>query len=241
VPTLFFVAYDVIIADDNPQFDTPFRERRELLELLSREYALPITRSAQASSWHDVEDAYERAREHGSSGIVLKSCDGLYLCGERCHAWLKARKERGSIVAVIRYATMEDDDRERIRELTFGVWLYVPGGDNRLVNIARTGDVVRKRDLSSIATRLRELRTTRFGLTYEVEPHLVCEISYDAIAPAPRSEARCVLRGCRVLRLRPDVDVSAIDTVDEVMRRYSSECEHRTDLESFAQLPGERR
>ena len=69
---------------------------------------------------------------------MVKRRGSRYEYGKRGKTWLKAKKEAGSIDAVIRYAAGGSGRRSgTLSDFTFGVWQQSEDGERRLVNIGK--------------------------------------------------------------------------------------------------------
>lgn len=216
-----FIGYDILVENDRPVIEEPIEARRTRLEELASRFGLPITTQRPVASWEDVEREFENARARGNEGLVLKRRGSPYDYGKRGKTWLKAKKEGGSIDAVIRYATGGNGRRSgTLSDFTFGVWLRDDDGDARLVNIGKAYGGYTNEELAELNRQLRPLRGKRFGNTYEIEPRIVCELVYDFIQKNPRTEAGYTLRFPRIRRIRWDLGVDDVDTVEDVERLY---------------------
>jgi DNA ligase 1 len=234
-----FVGYDVLVENDTPVLDEPLELRRERLEALAGAHGLPITTQRGVGSWEDVEREFDAARARGNEGLVLKRRGSLYEYGKRGKTWLKAKKEGGSIDAVIRYATGGNGRRSgTLSDFTFGVWLGEPGGERRLVNIGKAYGGYTNEELAELNRQLLPLRGKRFGATYEIEPRIVCELVYDFIQRNTRTEAGYTLRFPRIRRIRWDLGPDDVDTVEDVERLYLEDLNRAEASSEGVYVPG---
>jgi DNA ligase-1 len=220
---VLFVAYDLLIDRGESLLEMPIAERRIRLESLAREYSLPLTGQRPIAGWDDLEIQFAAARARGNEGLMLKRRGSRYEYGKRGKTWLKAKKEGGSIDAVIRYAAGGSGRRSGVlSDFTFGVWLSTEEG-RRLVNIGKAYGGYTNEELAELNRQLKQLRGERFGNTYEIEPRIVCELVYDFIQPNPRSEAGYTLRFPRIRRIRWDLGLDDVDSVEDVARLYQED------------------
>jgi len=233
-----FVAYDILVEEDQALLDMPLEERRDRLERLAAAYAMPITVQRPLNNWPDVETEFGAARGRGNEGLVLKRLGSRYEYGRRGKAWLKAKKEGGSIDAVIRYATGGSGRRSgTLSDFTFGVWRVEDDGTRRLVNIGRAYGGFTNKELGELNRLLRPLRGQRFGSTYEIEPRIVCELVYDFIQKNSRTEAGYTLRFPRIRRIRWDLGPEDMDTVADVERLYREDLSRTTSETGAIYIP----
>lgn len=86
--------FDVLYIDGNSCLDTPYKERRKILEKIVKEDSfakiIPMTITRTDT---EVEDILENAINSGCEGLMLKQLDGSYKAGARGSNWLKLKRE----------------------------------------------------------------------------------------------------------------------------------------------------
>lgn len=233
-----FISYDLLVEHDQSLLDLPLEERRSRLETLAALHSLPITIQRPIHDWRDVEREFAEARARGNEGLMLKRRGSRYEYGKRGKTWLKAKKEGGSIDAVIRYATGGSGRRSgTLSDFTFGVWHEHDDGTRSLVNIGKAYGGFTNEELAELNRLLKPLRGQRFGPTYEIEPRIVCELVYDFIQSNPRTEAGYTLRFPRIRRIRWDLGLDDVDTVRDVERLYQEELSRTTSETGAVYVP----
>lgn len=86
--------FDVLYIDGNSCLDTPYKERRKILEKIVKEdsFAKVIPMTITRTDI-EVEDILENAINSGCEGLMLKQLDGSYKAGARGSNWLKLKRE----------------------------------------------------------------------------------------------------------------------------------------------------
>jgi ATP-dependent DNA ligase len=215
-----FVGFDLLVREGISLLDHPLEERRFLLEGLAEAHGLAITRISAVHDHDDLERHYVETLARGGLGIIAKDRASAYEFGRRTGSWLKAPGEPETLLAVIRYAGRGvDGPTGPPGELTFGVWL-ADAEETRLVNIGRAECALDEEDLERLQRRLRTLRGQRFGPNYEIEPRIVCELEYDAVRVAPRTDAGYTVRIACIRCVRWDLEAADAATVADVERRH---------------------
>lgn len=233
-----FISYDLLVENDISLLEQPLEERRARLEKLAALHSLPITIQRPIGDWPDVEKEFAEARARGNEGLMLKRRGSRYEYGKRGKTWLKAKKEGGSIDAVISYATGGSGRRSgTLSDFTFGVWSEHEDGTRSLVNIGKAYGGFTNEELDELNRLLKPLRGKRFGPTYEIEPRIVCELVYDFIQSNPRTEAGYTLRFPRIRRIRWDLGLDDVDTMHEVERLYQEELSRTTSEAGAVYVP----
>jgi DNA ligase-1 len=229
-----FVAFDVLDdAGGGAARDATWPARRARLVALVDAAASPLLHAAAELSSGSVQDLRAlraAARTRGALGLLLHRRDSSAV---RWHVWDAAPRVVHAVLVYVEEGAGGDDGAPL---LTFAVWNRAPvnaaaaqaaaqaagrrtpppAGSHQLVPIARTapGSVPALAD--ALAAALRDGARERFGPVRSVAPALVCEIAFGTIVPSGRRRAGVELRAPRVLRVRPDVPLHAIGTLESL-------------------------
>ncbi len=117
IPTMF-VAYDLLLRNDELLLNEPFSARRARLA------ELPVAISPQhgAETHADLERLFAEARARGNEGLLLKRPDSTYEPGKRTGAWLKLKRPYGTLDVAITAAEQGNGRRATVfSDYTFGV------------------------------------------------------------------------------------------------------------------------
>ena len=196
-----FVAFDLLLWDDEPVHRLPLEERRAELERVARGFRLsPTTRdAARAGEWLDT---FESA---GLDGVIAKRLGVPYLPGSRdAVVKVKPHKTADCVVVGVRWKSKPS----HVATLLLG--LYDDEGNLDYVGSAAVG--VRRHDeiVARVQPLLRDAPQRRFSEpnrwgTGELEesalrPELVAEVRYDKV------QGDRFRHGTRLLRFREDKD-----------------------------------
>jgi ATP-dependent DNA ligase len=205
-----FVAFDVLLWDDEEVHELPLAERRARVEALPFDVS-PATRDAEeAGLW------LERLDVAGFDGVIAKRLDSPYLPGSR-EAVRKVKRivTADCVVVGLRWKA----DKREIATLLLG--LYDDGG-LRYVGSAAVGAKRREEVEERILPLLEDAPERRFSEPNRwgtgdleeaaVRPEVVVEVRYD------KWQGKRFRHGTRVLRFRPDKDPAQC-TVDQVRPR----------------------
>ena len=196
-----FVAFDLLLWDDEPVHRLPLEERRAELERVARGFRLsPTTRdAARAGEWLDT---FESA---GLDGVIAKRLGVPYLPGSRdAVVKVKPHKTADCVVVGVRWKSKPS----HVATLLLG--LYDDEGNLDYVGSAAVGArrhdeiVARVQPLLRDAPQRRFSEPNRWG-TGELEesalrPELVAEVRYDKV------QGDRFRHGTRLLRFREDKD-----------------------------------
>ena len=98
---LLYVVFDIMYFNGESLIKKSIRERKEILSNIS--FKEPIINSIYklVNSEDEIIAMYEKSRDMGHEGLVLKDPDSHYHPGKRGRYWVKLKKELDTIDAVI--------------------------------------------------------------------------------------------------------------------------------------------
>jgi ATP-dependent DNA ligase len=145
-----FVAFDLLALGDRSLMDTPFSERRQLLEgilsdTLSRVHLTPITTDPDTA-----EDWFTRFEGAGFDGVMAKPVAQVYEPDKRVMWKVKHERTADCVVAGFRW----HKDKESVGSLLLG--LYDDSGKLQHVGVATSFTAARRRELVDELAPLRE-------------------------------------------------------------------------------------
>jgi len=219
---VIFIAYDVMYTGGRPVFDLPLGERRELLEDLSAEYHINLTRQYTIADEADVERLFNEALARGNEGLMLKRRGSTYEYGQRKKSWLKVKKPGGSIDTVIMYATAGSGRRGgTYSDFTLGVSVKDDDRyEEEFIPIGKAYGGYSNEELKKLNEAIKPLIADRFGPTLSLLPGIVVEVEFDTIQLNRRTKAGYTLRLPRFRAIRWDLTPADADTLRDVEKLY---------------------
>ncbi len=244
-----FMAFDILYADGKLWLDEPLSARRERLEQYVEEHAdatdgrqiqaagqqilftpelkdgLHFTRLLLApvlrlSSAEQLDAAYIEARARGNEGVMLKSSGSLYQPGRRGLAWLKLKRELGTLDVVVTGAEFGSGRRAGfLSDYTFAV----RGTDGELLNVGKAYSGVTDVEMRALSEHFHAGTLEDFGHFRTVEPDTVFEVAFNNVTRSERHASGFALRFPRILRIRTDKPVEEIDTLGRVEEIYNGQ------------------
>jgi DNA ligase-1 len=144
--------------------------------------------------------------------MMLKRRDSAYGVGRVRGPWWKWKIEPYSVDAVIIYAQRGHGRRASLyTDYTFGVW-----HEGALVPFAKAYSGLTDAEIRAVDRFVREHTREKFGPVRVVEPAIVCELAFEAIAHSKRHKSGIAVRFPRIARLRPDKRPEDADSLDSV-------------------------
>ncbi len=211
--------YDLLEWNGKDIRERPYRERRELLKKLVKdmdasEIPLFLSESLAFSSWEEVANERQRAREERSEGIMLKKLDSPYLVGRKKGDWWKWKVDPLTIDAVLTYAMRGHGRRSNLfTDYTFGLW---DEEKNELVTFAKAYSGLTDAEFRKVDSWIKKNTLERFGPVRSVTPHHVFEIAFEGIAESKRHKSGVATRFPRILRWRQDKKIEDANTIEDL-------------------------
>jgi DNA ligase 1 len=207
--------YDILRAGEEDLRTLPFVERRRRLEgWYAQELppGLDLSPLVPFSSWEELRELRDGARERGIEGLMLKRADSLYLAGRPKGPWFKWKRSALTLDTVLMYAQRGHGKRSSFySDYTFGAWR---GGE--LVPVGKAYSGFTDEELQRLDRWIRNNTVQRYGPVREVAPQIVLEIAFDSVHRSTRHKSGVAMRFPRVHRVRWDKPVGEADTLESL-------------------------
>ncbi|MCV3272637.1 ATP-dependent DNA ligase [Roseobacter sinensis] len=209
-------AYDLLEWQGEDLRDTPFAERRALLEEacadLPPEAPVRLSPQLDFDDWEDLGEIRSVARDENAEGLMLKRADSPYLVGRKKGDWWKWKLDPLTIDAVMIYAQAGHGRRANLfTDFTFAVW-----NGNDLVPFTKAYSGLTDSEFREITKWVRKNTLQRFGPVRQVTPHHVFEIAFEGIQASPRHKSGVALRFPRMSRWRQDKPLQEANTLEDL-------------------------
>lgn len=215
-------AYDLLEWDGADLRESPFAERRTLLEeaCASLPVDAPVRLSPQMAfeAWSDLSEFRNVARDANAEGLMLKRADSPYRIGRKKGDWWKWKLDPLTIDAVMIYAQAGHGRRANLfTDFTFAV-----RNGNDLVPFTKAYSGLTDAEFREITKWVRKNTLQRFGPVRQVTPHHVFEIAFEGIQASPRHKSGVALRFPRMLRWRQDKPLQEANTLDDLKQMLAT-------------------
>ncbi len=229
-----YVVFDALARDETFLLDHPLVERRaalaELLANAGGTLALaPWTALEAGSGAETVHDRFEVSRADGNEGLVFKRTDSPYSPGRRGKAWLKLKRELGTLDCVV--VAVERGHGRRVNVLSDYTFAVRDGEELAVIGKAYSGltDVeiaemtewFETHRLPPAEARGAYQRLDLKRREIVVEPSVVVEIAFDIIQRSTLHASGFALRFPRIVRIRTDKRPEDADTLQRVEEIYA--------------------
>ncbi len=167
-----------------------------------------------------IEQAYVDARAQANEGVMLKAAGSAYLPGRRGLAWVKLKRELGTLDVVITGAEFGHGRRAGLlSDYTFAV----RGNDGKLLNVGKAYSGVTDAEIAELTEWMKTHTLEDYGHFRTVEPLRVLEVAFNNVMRSERHASGFALRFPRILRLREDKPLEEIDTLERVEEIYEGQ------------------
>jgi DNA ligase-1 len=205
--------YDMLREGSEDLRGQSFAERRRRLEAwYSRapRPALDLSPLVPFTSWEELKELRDGARERGIEGLMLKRADSLYVAGRPKGPWFKWKRGALTLDTVLMYAQRGHGKRSSFySDYTFGAWR-----DNELVPVGKAYSGFTDEELRRLDLWVRNNTVRRWGPVREVRPEIVLEVAFDSVHRSTRHRSGVAMRFPRIHRIRWDKPFREADTLE---------------------------
>ena len=205
--------YDILREGPEDLRGLSFAERRHRLEAWhAREPrpALDLSPMVPFTSWDELKELRDGARDRGIEGLMLKRADSLYVSGRPKGPWFKWKRGALTLDTVLMYAQRGHGKRSSFySDYTFGAWR----GDE-LVPVGKAYSGFTDEELRRLDQWVRNNTVKRWGPVREVTPQIVLEVAFDSVHRSTRHKSGVAMRFPRIHRIRWDKPFREADTLD---------------------------
>jgi DNA ligase-1 len=205
--------YDILREASQDLRGRSFAERRRRLEAwYAREPrpGLDLSPLVPFTSWQELRELRDQARERGIEGLMLKRADSLYVVGRPKGPWFKWKRGALTLDTVLMYAQRGHGKRSSFySDYTFGAWR-----DGELVPVGKAYSGFTDEELRRLDRWVRNNTVQRYGPVREVAPEIVLEIAFDSVHRSTRHKSGVAMRFPRIHRIRWDKPVYEADTLE---------------------------
>jgi DNA ligase 1 len=204
--------YDILREADEDLRGLSFAERRRRLETwhaLAPRPGLDLSPLVPFTTWEELHELRDGARERGIEGLMLKRADSLYVAGRPKGPWFKWKRGALTVDAVLMYAQRGHGKRSSFySDYTFGAWR----GDE-LVPVGKAYSGFTDEELRRLDRWVRNNTVQRWGPVREVTPAIVLEVAFDSVHRSTRHKSGLAMRFPRIHRIRWDKPFREADTL----------------------------
>ena len=205
--------YDILRDGAEDLRGLPFVERRRRLEAWYANVpraGLDLSPMVPFTSWDELRELRDGARDRGIEGLMLKRADSTYVAGRPKGPWFKWKRGALTLDTVLMYAQRGHGKRSSFySDYTFGAW----AGDT-LVPVGKAYSGFTDDELRRLDRWVRNNTVQRYGPVREVKPGMVLEVAFDSVHRSTRHRSGVAMRFPRIHRIRWDKPFQEADTLE---------------------------
>ena len=209
--------YDILRDGPEDLRGLSFAERRRRLEAWYAKAPRPnldLSPMVPFTSWDELGELRDGARQRGIEGLMLKRADSLYVSGRPKGPWFKWKRGALTLDTVLMYAQRGHGKRSSFySDYTFGAWR----GDE-LVPVGKAYSGFTDEELRRLDQWVRNNTVRRWGPVREVSPQIVLEVAFDSVHRSTRHKSGVAMRFPRIHRIRWDKPFREADTLETLER-----------------------
>jgi DNA ligase 1 len=213
--------YDVLLIAGEDLRQLAFTERRARLEAWFarvRPRRSDLSELVQARDKAELERIWAGTRATGIEGLMLKRRDSPYVAGRPKGLWWKWKRAPLTLDCVLMYAQRGSGKRSSYySDYTFGAWRETATGGRELVPVGKAYFGFTDEELLQIDRWVRNHTSDSYGPVRVVQPGLVFEVAFDAVARSTRHKSGVAMRFPRIHRIRWDKPAAEADRLETLL------------------------
>lgn len=200
-----------------PTLDEPLKDRRKLLEEIVDVIPGKLELSKQVKvTPQDSEKAlnlFNESIDEGHEGVMLKNPNAPYTPGLRGKKMLKWKATPETLDLVVVGGTYGKGKRAH---LIGSFLLALQDEDKKLKTLAHVATGLDDKTLQELNEISQPIITSKIGRKVEMVPSIIMEVAFSEIVKSPEYESGYSLRFPVVKKIRNDISIEDIDTVERV-------------------------
>lgn len=208
--------FDILYFEGKTQIDTPFKERRKILEeiITSLDSEFHLAEKRITGNLIEAEDFYKKALELGHEGVMIKNLDAPYIPGARVGYMYKIKPIKETLDLVITGALWGKGKRAG--------WLssYYLGARDEMtgefLQVGRVASGLTDVQLEEFTNLLKPLITKDSQGKTKIKPLIVVEVAFQEVQKSPKYDSGFALRFPRVVQIRGDKGPGDTDILERI-------------------------
>ncbi len=229
---LGFQVFDILTSDGVSLIDTPYFERRKILEKVVKpgNKLLVVDETILTEDPDEINKQYRKNIKSGLEGVIVKKYDAQYVPGRTGWRWVKMKQEEAAegklsdtLDCIVMGYTVGKGKRA-----SFGLGQFLVGiaKGEQIVTLTKIGTGLSDEEFKSYRKLLEKETIKEKPLEYKVHnnylpdywvrPKFVVELAGDDLTKSPIHTSGYALRFPRLVKFRGDRRVSDATTLTEV-------------------------
>jgi DNA ligase 1 len=232
---LQFQVFDIVLLDGKSLINTPYIERRKLLEkTVVNSGLLRIDENTITTDAEVIKTLHQKYLKMGLEGVVVKKSNGGYVSGRTGWNWVKMKEvegQSGRLADTVDCVVMGYSVGKGKRS-GFGIGQFLVGVKDGDIfkTVTKVGTGLTDAQFRELKIRLKRLEIRDKPKEYQVHndltpdfwvaPGLVVELAADEITKSPKHTAGLALRFPRLIDFRDDKSADQATTIKELREMF---------------------
>lgn len=215
IPLRLFL-FDILYLNGKMLTETPYIERLKILETLCDEKMR--TPRLITEDVNVAKEFLNKAMISGHEGLMAKKLESEYSPGVRGKKWLKIKP-----IELLDLAIVAADWGYGRRTGWLSNYHLAARSEEGFIIIGKTFKGLTDEEFKSITKQLKKLIVNETSFTVYVKPKIVVEVAFNEIQKSSKYESGFALRFARITRIREDMSLVDVDTIDKVRQLYKKQ------------------
>ncbi len=225
--------FDIILLEDKILLETPFEERRKLLEenIVVEENKIELSNAIITSEESEAQKFYDKSLDEGNEGLMAKNLKGIYKPGSRVGYMVKIKPILDTLDLVI----IGGEYGEGKRSSWISSFIVAVKNNDEFLPIGKVGSGLKEKEESKgdltfekLTRMLQPLIIEEKGKEVKIKPKIIVEVAMEEIQKSESYSSGYALRFPRIIKLREDKSLDEITTLDEIKVLYKLQ-RHRNE------------
>lgn len=219
--------FDIIFYNGKSLLNTPFEERRKIIEKLieTEKWKINLARQIITSDEKEAEKFYKESLGAGNEGVMMKNLKAPYKPGSRVGFMIKFKPTMKELDLVIVGA--EWGTGKRAGWLSSFVLACRDEETGKFYEVGKVGTGIKEKEegvsFEQLTKLLRPHIISSKGKEVRIKPEIVVEVTYEEIQKSPTYTSGYALRFPRVTRLRDDRSPDEASTLQMVQEYFKEQ------------------
>ncbi len=216
--------FDILYLNGQNKLESPFIERRKLIEDIVENVPWKISISTQiiTDSEKEVQKFYQEALKIGEEGIMIKNLKSSYISGRYVGNLAKLKPDVSDLDLVIVGA--EYGTGKRAGGLTSFI-VACKSGD-KFLEVGKVSSGLKEKEgegttYNEINSLLQPLIIGEDDSSVKVKPKIVVSVTYQNIQPSPTYSSGFALRFPRITHYRPERGIHDVATLEDIKKEVN--------------------
>mgnify|MGYP001589180374 FL=1 len=220
--------FDVIYYNGKNLMNETLENRRELLEKIvdEKKGKIVLTKKIISDNEKKVKKFYDEALKSGTEGLMIKNLQSNFRPGRYVNGWVKLKPVSEPLDLVITKCLFGEGKRAGWLSSFTLACKY----EDKLLEVGKMSTGIKEKGEETTYKKMTDLIKPsikeQIGRQAILNPEIIVEVGYEEIQKSPTYDSGFALRFPRFIKLRPDKNVSEINTLSEIKHFYENQKKH---------------